>query len=98
MATATDAWSEFAFGLPYQAIMIRLSVSRKLALLAALLFSPALDLRAEQRRYNVGAITSALRAREFDKALQLLQPALQTVSEKRATVDTARDRIFRRRT
>jgi tetratricopeptide (TPR) repeat protein len=65
-----------ASGFPYQGIVIGMSVFRKLALLAALLFF--LPLRFTQTGGDtVGPITSALRAREFDKALQLLQSALQ---------------------
>jgi predicted Zn-dependent protease len=56
--------------------MTSLSVSRKLALLAALTFFLPWAF-GQSGRDNVGSITSALRVRDFGKALQLLQPALQ---------------------
>ena len=53
-----------------------LSVSRKLAFLTALMFFlPGAFGQGGQD--TVGSITAALRARDFGKALQLLQPALQ---------------------
>jgi tetratricopeptide (TPR) repeat protein len=52
-----------------------MSVFKKLALLAALMSSLVLAL-AQTGGDTIGPITSALRDREFDKALQLLQPAL----------------------
>ena len=56
--------------------MTSLSVSRKLALLAALTFFLPWAC-GQSGPNNVGSITSALRVRDFGKALQLLQPALQ---------------------
>ena len=53
-----------------------LSVSRKLALVTALMFFLP-SAFGQSGRDTVGSITSALRARDFAKALQLLQPALQ---------------------
>ena len=71
-------------------------VSKKLGLLAV--FACVLPwMFAQTSAETVGSITSALRARDFDGALRLLQPALTAVSEERATVDAARDRLFRRR-
>src|SRR5229473_5804299 len=56
--------------------MTGMRVSRMLGLGAALLsFLPWAF--AQSSGDKIGPITSALRAREFDKALQLLQPALQ---------------------
>jgi tetratricopeptide (TPR) repeat protein len=52
-----------------------MSVLKKLVLLVALMSSLVLAL-AQTSADGIGAITSALRDREFDKALQLLQPAL----------------------
>jgi len=65
----------FACGLTYKAIMIGMSVFKKLALLAALMSFLTLAL-AQTSGDTIGPITSALREREFDKALQLLQTAL----------------------
>ncbi len=55
--------------------MICISVFKKLVLVAALMSSLVLAL-AQTGGDTIGPITSALRDREFDKALQLLQPAL----------------------
>jgi len=52
-----------------------MSVLKKLVLLVALMSSLVLAL-AQTSADGIGAITSALRDREFDKALQLLQTAL----------------------
>ena len=53
-----------------------MSLSKKVSLLAALVFLLSLAF-AQSSADNIGPIASALRAREFDRALQLLQPALQ---------------------
>ena len=77
--------------------MMSLSVSRKSIFVAALLcFLPWLF--GQISGDTVGPITSALRARDFDKALQLLQPALQQISEERTIVDLAGDRVFGQQT
>lgn len=65
----------FAFGLPLKAIMICMRVFRKLALVTALMSLLVLAL-AQSSSDTVGPIASALREREFDKALQLLHTAL----------------------
>src|ERR1700685_3192978 len=53
--------------------MIGMSVSKRLGVLAALVsFIPGAFAQG-----NIAPITSALQAREFDKALQLLKPALE---------------------
>ena len=56
--------------------MIGMSVFKRLALLAAVVSFLPLGF-TQTGGDTVGTITSALRAREFDKALQLLQSALQ---------------------
>jgi tetratricopeptide (TPR) repeat protein len=55
--------------------MTCMSVFKKLALLAALMFFLAMAL-AQTTSDTIGPITSALRERKFDQALQLLQTAL----------------------
>jgi tetratricopeptide (TPR) repeat protein len=55
--------------------MICMSVFKKLAFLAALMPSLVLAL-AQTGGDTIGPITSALRNREFDKAIQLIQPVL----------------------
>lgn len=66
----------FSYGFPYQAIMVSMRVSKKPVLLAVLLSFLPLAL-AQSSGDTIGPITSALRDRNFDKALQLLQPALE---------------------
>jgi tetratricopeptide (TPR) repeat protein len=56
--------------------MIGMSVSKKVGFLTALVFFLPWAL-GQGSGDRIGPITSALRAREFDKAIQLLQPALQ---------------------
>jgi tetratricopeptide (TPR) repeat protein len=56
--------------------MIGMSVSRIVGLVAALVFLLPWAF-AQSSGDKIGTIASALRAREFDKALQLLRPALQ---------------------
>jgi len=56
--------------------MICMSLPKRLVLLAVLWFSLPWGF-TQTRGDQIGPITSALRAKQFDKALQLLQPALQ---------------------
>jgi hypothetical protein len=60
--------------------MTGMSAPKKVCLLALLVFLPCAFgpwAFGQSRGDRFGPITSALRARDFDKALQLLQPALQ---------------------
>ena len=76
MLRKTRSDDRLARGILYQAAMMNLSVSRKLALVTALMFFLPWAF-GQDGQDTVASITSALRARDFGKALQLLQPALQ---------------------